>query len=232
MHDGHHGTNEARRCTTRAADLDPTQHSQIMSSVARPRPGPAPPAEGGSGVAGAGSAGTTTSSSSSMMKPSDRPAPPAAITSTTAAIATAATAAPCESQSLPPSTALERLALHNSQTLQSQSGLVFVPASALRAASRTAAAAAAAAPARLPAPAVEPPPAAVAAQPPAPDIAQRPFDAVVRGHRLGDACGPYLMSALLQLPTPRRQEVLSSLQVGHVVHCPNEMGASGMAHTY
>jgi len=41
---------------------------------------------------------------------------------------------------------------------------------------------------------------------------QQPFYVLVGDHKLGAACGPYLISALSQLPPERQTEVLSSLQ--------------------
>lgn len=142
-----------------------------------------------------------------------------------AASANGVPAPPLAEQQLP-LTSMERLALHSQ-------GLTFVPASALRrravaAASQSAtspssapktAAASAAAPPAPPVPsskaaAADAPQAAAAATAAATNHVRQPFNAVIRGHRLGDVCGSYLVSALMQLPTARRQEVLSSLEVG------------------
>lgn len=113
-----------------------------------------------------------------------------------------------------PLMSMERLALHSQ-------GLTFVPASALRR-RRAAVSQSAASPSSAPkttaasaaAAVADAPQAAAAATAVATDHVRQRFDAVVRGHRLGDVCGSYLVSALMQLPTARRQEVLSSLEVG------------------
>ncbi len=179
------------------------------------------------GGAGASSR-RSTSTPSTPLPPAAAAAAAAAAAPATgagAAAAAAAAAATCETQQqLPPLTAIEQLALH-SQPIQ-PGGLTFVPASALRAAARAApppppplsrprALAGQAAPALAPAPAA----AVLAASSTAADPVRQPFHAVICGHQLGEACGPYLISALLQLPPTRRQEVLSSLQVMRTSAC-------------